>query len=117
MAIMAVNTWVSTAGVRLHGRKRAIPDAIAATPAAITASSTMNPIAFEAVEARPDAASITLSTITTHRAAASAAWAAAAVSSIGRAGAGGAGADRGGGGAAGACSRARETGGTGGRPP
>src|SRR5215469_11685727 len=83
MAIMAVNTWVITAGVLLHGRRRAIPDAIQATPAATTASSAMNPIAFEAVQAWPDAESIRLSTITTHRAAASAACTTAAVSSIG----------------------------------
>src|SRR3984957_4693337 len=83
MAIMAVNTWVITAGVLLHGRKRAIPDAIQATPAATTASTTISPIAFEAVQALPDAEAITLSTITRHRAAASAACTTAAMGSIG----------------------------------
>ncbi len=83
MAIRAVNTWVITAGVRLHGRTRASPDAIQATPTATMASTTMNAIAFEAVQALPDAESITLSTIATHRPAASAACAAAATRSIG----------------------------------
>ena len=51
MAIRTVNTWVITAGVLLHGRTRAIPDAIQATPTATMASSTMNAIAFEVVQA------------------------------------------------------------------
>jgi hypothetical protein len=78
-----VSTWVITAGVRLHGRTRASPDAIQATPIATMASTTMNPMAFEVVESLPDAESITLSTMATHRPTASTACAAAATRSIG----------------------------------
>ena len=83
MAIKMVNTWVITAGVLLHGRTRAIPDAIQATPTATMASSTMNAIAFEVVQASPDTESTTLSMTATHRPAASAACAAAAMSNMG----------------------------------
>ncbi len=68
MAIMTVNTWVITAGVRLHGRTRAIPDATQATPTATMTSITMNAIAFEVVQASPDAESITLSMTATTQA-------------------------------------------------
>jgi hypothetical protein len=42
---MRVNTWVITAGVRVQGRTRTIPDAIAATPTATMTSITMIAIA------------------------------------------------------------------------
>jgi hypothetical protein len=58
-AIIAANTWVITAGVRLHGRARAIADAIAATPAATMSSITISAIAFDDRQDCPDAESMT----------------------------------------------------------
>jgi len=78
-----VNSWVITAGVLLHGRTRAIPRATQATPTATMASSTMNAIAFEVVQALPDNESITLSMTDTHRPTATAACAAAAMNNMG----------------------------------
>jgi diacylglycerol kinase family enzyme len=78
-----VNSWVITAGVLLHGRTRAIPHATQATPTATMASSTMNAIAFEVVQALPDSESITLSMTDTHRPTATAACAAAAMNNMG----------------------------------
>ena len=78
-----VNTWVITAGVLLHGRRRAIPDAIQAAASATTASITMNAVAFEVVQASPDTESITLSMTATNRPTASAVCAAAAMSNMG----------------------------------
>ena len=45
--MMTVSTCVITAGVRLHGRTRTIPAAIAATPIATMTSMTMTAIAFD----------------------------------------------------------------------
>ena len=78
-----VNTWVITAGVLLHGRTRAIPDAIKATASATMASITMNAVAFEVVQASPDTESTTLSMTATNRPAASAASAPTAMSNMG----------------------------------
>src|SRR5690348_16132066 len=83
MAITAVNSWTMTAGVRLHGRTRAIPDASQATTIATMISMTMNAIAFEVVQLLPEAESIALNTTATHSPTASAASAAAATRSIG----------------------------------
>jgi diacylglycerol kinase family enzyme len=78
-----VNSWVITAGVLLHGRRRAIPRATQATATATMASSTMKAIAFEVVQALPDTESITLSMTDTHRPTATAACAAAAMNNMG----------------------------------
>jgi hypothetical protein len=46
-AITPVRTWVITAGVRLHGRARAIPSAIAASPATTMNSNRVSAIPLD----------------------------------------------------------------------
>ena len=48
MAMTPVSNWVITAGVRLHGRTRAIPDAIQASPATTMNSNRVSAIPLDA---------------------------------------------------------------------
>ena len=78
MPMMTANTWVITAGVRLHGRSRTIPAATTARPTATATSIPMTAIAFDFWYVCPPARSLRLSATTTSSPAASSAWAAAA---------------------------------------
>jgi diacylglycerol kinase family enzyme len=80
---MAANTWVMTAGVRLHGSTRAIADAIKATPTAVISSTTISAIALDDCHACPDAESMMPATTAAHSPSASRPVATAAISSSG----------------------------------
>ena len=76
--MMTANTCVITAGVRLHGRTRTIPAAIAARPIATITSTPMKAIAFDFWSVCPPARSLRLTAATTSRPTASSPCAAAA---------------------------------------
>src|SRR5215469_6795206 len=85
MATTPTSTWAITAGVRLHGRTRATPDAMHASPATAMNARTVRATPLDAWEDRPAEASTALSTPATHKPTASTATAtAASVSSDGR---------------------------------
>jgi diacylglycerol kinase family enzyme len=78
-----MNSWLIIAGVRLHGRTRRTPTVTATKATAKSASKPMNAIPLEVAQELPDAESIVLSTMATHRPATSAACAAVVTRSIG----------------------------------